>query len=477
MTAGSGSGERPSKPAKVTAGSGAADGSKPAKVTAGSPRARSLCEPHRETILEKLEVGLSAERIHQDLRSETDFEGSYESVKRFVRRVKGTTPLPFRRMEVPPGEEAQVDFGKGAFVERAGKARRRPHLFRIVLSHSRKAYSEVVWRQTTETFIRCIENALRSFGGVPTGLVIDNLKAAVQNADWYDPDINPKFESFAGHYGFAILPTRPYTPRHKGKVESGIGYAQDNALKGRTFKSIEEQNRFLQNWERQVADTRIHGTTRRQVGAVFESEERDHLRPLPATPFPCFEEGERRVHRDGHVALQNAYYSAPPEYLGRTVWVRWDDRLVRIYNMSFRQIALHTRVEPGRFQTHAGHLDPKKISGIEKGATYLLRQIQLVGPHSAAWSQALIECRGIEGLRTLQGFLSLTNRSSSSALERATRIALSHELFRLKTIRKLLEEPTAGEQLTFLEKHPLIRDLSEYEALVHTALTTPRKEA
>ena len=111
--------------------------------------------------------------------------------------------------------------------------RRRPWVFRVVLSHSRKAYSEAVWRQTTEAFLQCLENAFHHFGGVPRRLVLDNLKAAVAQADWYDPEVHPKLQSFAAHYGTAFLPTKPYTPRHKGKIERGIGYAKNNALKGR----------------------------------------------------------------------------------------------------------------------------------------------------------------------------------------------------------------------------------------------------
>ncbi len=121
-----------------------------------------------------------------------------------------------------PGVEGQVDFGRGAPIELPDGKRRRPHLFRIVLSHSRKAYSEVVYRQTTEEFIRCIENAFGAFGGAPRTLVMDNLRAAVSHADWYDPELNPKVQAFAEHYGLVILPTRPRTPRHKGKVERGI---------------------------------------------------------------------------------------------------------------------------------------------------------------------------------------------------------------------------------------------------------------
>ena len=209
----------------------------------------SDCEPFRQLILEKTEQGLSAVRIHQDLCAEPGFSASYYSVRRFVGRLKQTSQLPFRRLETLPGEEAQVDFGTGAPIKTPDGKRRRPWVFRIVLSHSRKAYSEVVYRQSTESFILCLENAFRYFGGVPKHLVIDNLKAAVKRADWYDPEIHPKLQSFATHYGTVFLPTKPYTPRHKGKVESGINYVKENALKGRVFKSIVQQNDFLLHWE------------------------------------------------------------------------------------------------------------------------------------------------------------------------------------------------------------------------------------
>jgi len=121
-------------------------------------------------------------------------------------------------------------------------------VFRIVLSYSRKAYSEVVLRQTTEDFIRCLENAFRHFGGVPTTLVIDNLRAAVTRADWYEPELNPKVREFCHHYGTVVLPTRPRSPEHKGKVESSVKYVKNNALKGRIFDSVADENQFLLRW-------------------------------------------------------------------------------------------------------------------------------------------------------------------------------------------------------------------------------------
>jgi hypothetical protein len=137
-----------------------------------------------------------------------------------------------------PGNESQIDFGAGAPVVRPDGKRKHPHVFRIVLSFSRKGYSEAVYHQSTDNFIHCLENAFWHFGGASRTLIIDNLKIAVKNADWYDPDIHPKIQSFCEHYGTVILPTKPYTPRHKGKVERGIGYVKGNALKGHKFCSL-----------------------------------------------------------------------------------------------------------------------------------------------------------------------------------------------------------------------------------------------
>lgn len=175
---------------------------------------QSLCLPLQAVIASAVQAGLSAQRIYQDLVCDHAFTGGYHSVQRFVRQLRQTQPVPFVRMEVDPGTEAQVDFGQGAWVMVDGK-RKRPHLFRIVLSHSRKGFSEVVWQQTTESFIRCLENAFRHFGGVPRTLIIDNLRAAVTRADWYDPELNAKVAEFCRHYGTVMLPTSTVMPRHK----------------------------------------------------------------------------------------------------------------------------------------------------------------------------------------------------------------------------------------------------------------------
>jgi transposase len=469
-----------SKPAIVTPGSGGSGGPNAAIVTAGfgllledlvfpvsvrPPGRPSQCGPFSDLIKRKLDEGLSSQRIWQDLVGENGYTGSYSSVKRFVRRLGATVPLPFRRMESEPGQEAQVDFGSGAWVFEDGK-RRRPHILRITLSHSRKSYSEPMWRQTTENFIRSLENAFRAFGGVPKTLVIDNLKAAVKNADWFDPDLNPKVVEFARYYGTVILPTKPYTPRHKGKIEGGVKYVKNNALKGRLFSSLGEQKQFLIKWERDVADTRIHGTTKKQVRRVFEEVERGTLQPLPLEPFPFYHEGKRKVHRDGHVEVAKSYYSVPPEYLGREVWVRWESRLVRVFNGQFEQIAVHPRVAPGKFNTNHCHLSDRKISAVEKGAEYMLRKTISIGTEASLWAKAMLDNRGIEGVRVLQGFICLARKYPARAINQASKTALQSGMFRLRPLRELIKRHYCQQELDFADSHPIIRPLSEYQELI-----------
>ena len=488
-----------SKPAKAPTGSGGKDASggssgrapgralgpgappeSPVSPAPIPPRTLSDCRPYHAAILAKLDQCLSAQRIYQDLAGEHVEEApSYYSVRRYVQKLTGASPLPFRRMECAPGVEAQVDFGRGAPVITAEGRRRVPHVLRVVLSHSRKGYSQTVERQTTENFIRCLEDAFHHFGGVPATLILDNLRAAVSKADWFDPEINPKVQSFCAHYGIVPLPTKPRMPRHKGKVERGVDYVQENALKGHSFASLAQENVHLLNWETTVADTRIHGTTRRQVREVFEQVEKPALRPLPACGgrFPCFNEGQRTVHRDGHVAVENAYYSVPPEHLGRMVWVRWDSGLVRIFDPRMKLIVTHVRQEAGRFSTLDRHIVDEKIAGVERGAVWLLSKVAGIGTQAQRWAEAMVQARGIEGVRVLQGLLSMANKHPHQQIDRACSIAMEHHAWRLRTIRQLLERQgnAADHQnhFDFLDEHPIIRSLSDYGQWVHESFLQP----
>ncbi len=435
----------------------------------GDPGRPSVCDPHRARIDSKLDAGLSAQRIYQDLVAEVSFSGSYESVKRFVRQLRQGQPNRVWRVEVQPGEEIQVDFGTGAPVVDAQGHRHRPWVLRVILSYSRKAYSEAVFHQTTENFIRCLENALRAFGGSVKILNLDNLRAAVLKADWCDPELNPKLMSFCQHYGLAILPCKPKVPEHKGKIERGFRYLKGNALRGRTFSSLSAHNEFLRHWEKTVADVRIHGTTRKQVAALF-AEEQKALMPLPPDLFPCFQEGQRTVHRDSYVEVDKAFYTVPPEYIGQVVWVRWDGREVRIFNQRWQQIQLHARLQPGQFDKVLG------LGGghgpLERQLDYWLRRAQELGEPCGQWSQGVLQRKGPIGLRSIMGLIGLTETHSFKTLNEACASALSRGAWRLRDVRALLEQRQREVQthLSFAQSHPLIRNLAEYGLFIQSKL-------
>ena len=440
-----------------------------AEVIAGS---RSSCRAFHEVIAPMLELGLSAQRIYQDLVAGHGFGGSYPSVSRYVAKLKASEPERVWRIECEPGEELQVDFGLGAPLAGPDGKARRTWLFRAVLSHSRKGYSEVVLRQDTETFLRVIENAVRHFGGVPRLLNFDNLKAAVIKADWYDPAMNPKLADFCRHYGMTPMPCRSYTPQHKGKVERGVAYAKNNALKGRRFASLGEQNAHLLQWEEQVADKRVHGTTRRQVAAVFE-EERKALGPLPASVYESYQEGRRRVQRDSFVEVAKAYYEAPPEFIGRQIWVRWDGRMVRLLDDRMEQIGCHVRLEPGRFSRCLGvrgfHGSVKEAPATgTRGPPPWARR-----PGAGRWARRALDARGAEAIRSIMGLCRLADKRRASDIDAACAKAMDAavNLPAFRAIKHLLEagDPTPGQlQMELRETDPIIRPLSTYTDLIRS---------
>jgi hypothetical protein len=196
---------------------------------------------------------------------------------------------------------------------------------------------------------------------------------------------------------------------------------------------------------------------------------------LPPSRFDLFREALRQVHRDGHVQVQGAYYSVPPEYLGQAVWARWDGRLVRLFDRRMRPITVHAQQTPGRFSTQQAHIVPEKISGIERGATWLLKQVDAIGPEAKAWAQSMLEQRGIQGVRVLMGLLGLAQRHAPLRIEQACRVAKSHGAYHLRSLRHLVTQDATAiptqEAFAFASEHPIIRPVADYGQWLHEALT------
>lgn len=447
-----------SNAAKVFPGSGA----KAAKAFPGSCLPpRSSAARFRDVILEKLELGLTVQRVYQDLQEEYDYAHSYESVKRYVRK------LTRRRravgvMHTIPGEEAQVDFFQGAPTLDGAGQWRRPWVFRMTLCHSRHGYEEAVWDQKVATFLRLHEAAFRDFGGVPRIIRHDNLKAAVVRACLYDPDVHPVYTAFSEHWGFTALPTRPRNPEENGKQERSGGYVKDNGLKGRRFNSLAEQNQHLRHWNRTIARLRIHGTTRRQVITHFEETDKKALQPLATEPFAIFERGTRSVHPDGHVEVDGAFYPVPAHLLGEEVEVRWDAHLIRVFHGE-TPVAVHARVRPGEWARRPGDQHQEPTSSQRAYVAKLIGTCARVGRPLQEWAEAAYVERGVRALRLIQGALHLVRKHPKEAVLHAAKKALVNRLFRYKDLRRLTEQAdSAPVQRSLTDVHEAIRPMNEY---------------
>src|SRR5579872_4397843 len=258
----------------------------------------SACEPYRALIVDAVRRGRNAMAIWQDLVDDHGFPARYASVRRFVAALREHAAVEPRAIIVTaPGEEGQVDYGEGPMVRdaRADKYRR-TRLFLLTLGYSRKSVRLLVWRSSAQIWAELHEQAFRRLGGTVRVIVLDNLREGVLTPDIYDPTLNPLYRDVLAHYGVVALPCRVGDPDRKGKVEAGIGHTQKTPLRGLRFETLEAAQAYLDRWSERWADTRIHGTTKRQVAAMF-AEERPALGPLPLEPFRYYRYGTRTVHR------------------------------------------------------------------------------------------------------------------------------------------------------------------------------------
>jgi len=427
----------------------------------------SACEPYREIIEIALARGRNAMAIWQDLVSQCGFAGAYTSVKRFVRGLRGIhVPEAHPVIVTAPGEEAQVDYGTGPMVRdpQTGKYRR-TRLFVLTLGYSRKAVRMLVFRSSSRTWAELHEKAFRRLGGAVRVVVLDNLREGVLVPDVYDPQLNPLYRDLLAHYGVVAMPCRIQHPDRKGKVEAGIGHTQRTPLKGLRFESLEEAQTYLDRWETRWADTRIHGTTKRQVAAMF-AEEKPALLPLPIEPFRFYQYGQRTVHLDGCVEVEAAYYGTPPGWIGRLVNVQWDDFYVRLLDPRTGQLLReHVHQKRGRYRVKNEDY-PKRTP---LGTLQLLARAERAGPHIGAVCQAIHHTEGELGVRRMLGVLALGKKFGLAAVEEACTAALELGVHEYRFVRRYLERrPQAP--LTLQQVDPLIRELVQYRDLIQQRL-------
>jgi transposase len=300
---------------------------------------------------------LTGSRLLRDIR-DLGYTGGYTAVKDFLRDVRPSEPAVFEvRFETPPGRQAQVDFAhfRTVFSDEPG-AEHVIWLFSLVLGHSRMLWGRFVLHQDLPTLLRCQAAAFEALGGVPEQILYDRMRTVFNGED---PDsghivFNRTLLEFARHYDFLPKACQPYRAKTKGKVERPFRYIREDFFLGRSFRNLDDLNVQFRQWLDQVANVRVHATTRRVVAEHFAAE-RPKLQPLPAGPFQAVLRLERRITRDGMVSVGGNLYSVPNTARRRAVEVHSTTNEVRILEAG-QIIAVHPVLD-GRGQRRiiAGH--------------------------------------------------------------------------------------------------------------------------
>jgi transposase len=414
-----------------------------------APQQRSSIEAWGELIEAMHARRASPKAIFDRLRLEhPDFPGSLSAVKRMCARLsreRGISPdevaIP---IETEPGHIAQVDFTYvGKLYDHEHGVLRKCWLFLMTLGHSRHMYCQLVFDQKVETWVRLHIEAFEYFGGVPRVIVPDNLKAAVVRAAFAvddDPVIHRTYRELARHYGFQIDPTPPFSPEKKGKVESNAKYVKRNFLAPRELGDIVRARAELQLWLREIAGGRVHGTTGRRPLEVFEREERSALLALPAVRYEIVLWKRAQLHRDCHVQIDGAFYSAPWRLIGEQLWARCTRQEVTLYR-SDERLWVHSRVSRGRRSTIEAHLPEGRRDLRHRSAAHWLERAKTIGPETLLLVEEVFASDDVlSKLRAVQAIVSHLANYPSERAEAAARRARHFESRSYVAIRNILRQ-------------------------------------
>jgi transposase len=384
-------------------------------------------------------LGRNAVAIYQDLVELHGFSAAYNSVKRFVAKLRARAPERFDVLEFLAGEEAQVDYGQGALTLASAGKYRRPYLFVMTLKFSGKSFRKVVWKTSQEVWARLHEEAFRALG-CPAYVVLDNLKEGVIRPDIYAPQLNPLYAAMLAHYAVVADPCRVADPNRKGTVENAIQHTQSTALKGRRFDSIEAQNAWLSHWEERWAALRIHGRKKRQVLEMYR-EEQPHLRALPLEGFRFFKQGTRTVDDGGLVQVDSAYYAALPAAPHSEVTVRIYEHDIEILDASGGLLRRHEKAtRKGSFK-----IEPQdRIFNPSRESARLLAKAQRIGPRTAEFARELFARLGRPGHRALYGLANLARTHTCADIEVVCARLLDAQMFSYATLKRALERRVAA---------------------------------
>jgi transposase len=399
-------------------------------------------EPHRAQIEKWIEQGLRVSRIHA-LLVRDGIDVTYATLRRYAMRELGwNKPRTTVRLADPPaGQEAQIDFAEmGRVVDAETGRARRLWVLIVTLAMSRYSFVWPTFSQTTLAVIEGLEAAWRFFDGMARTLVPDNASSMVVGVDPTSPKLNEAFAEYTQARGIFVDPARVRSPRDKAKVERNVTYVRDGWFAGETTcKMVEDWRRSAEQWCRDVAGARVHGTTRKVPRDEYARVEKVAMLAAPTEPFDVPMFGEAKVHPDHHIQVARALYSVPTMYLGKHVRVRVDSKIVRIY-FATELIKVHARQPPGGRST-----DPNDYPAGK--AVYALRSVDALktkaherGSHVGEYAERLLGGPlPWTQMRAAYALLSLCDKYGDGRVEAVCQTALGFDCVDIKRIGRMLK--------------------------------------
>jgi hypothetical protein len=354
--------------------------------------------------------------------------------------------LPTTHLVHNPGEKTQVDYADGIPITEAKSGKKqKTHLFCAVLPFSSYTFGEFVQDQKLPSFIRSHQHTWAYIGGVTPYVVIDNLKAGVNKAHIYDPDVNQTYCDYGNHDGFSVLPARPYKPRDKAAIEAAIGAIQRSfyqEVRERTFYSLHELNRhfrqFLGRFNNSVM--KEYGVSRAQR---FENE-RQLLKPIPPEQYEIKTWRIAKVHPDSTIQVEKNYYSVPFRYISQVLRVRIGRDLIEVFTDTLDSVACHQKFcgTTGQKALNSDHFPSKKEQNMRFDITKARAQAQAIGPKMKQLVDIMFDRpRPLENLRRVQGMLRYWKHTSqnSAAMEYAASQCLTFHRHRVDYFKNCVQ--------------------------------------
>lgn len=388
----------------------------------------------------------------QELLAQQGCVAPYTSLRRFVARRGwwGRSQTTVRMADTPPGEVAEMDFGRlGLIWDPETERRRLAWALVIVLLYSRHCFVWPMFRQQLVDVIEGLEATWAFFRGIPKYLVMDNFPAAVAGPDPFHPRFTAGFLEYAQHRGFFADPTRVRHPQDKPHVERHLQYVQQRLFKGGDFHGLLDMRGQARHWCLEVAGQRVHGTTRRLPLVVFQEEEQAVLLPYDGEPYDVPDWRTATVHPDHHIAYDYAIYSVPSSSCppGTKVEVRGDSKVVRIYHRGI-VVKVHARQPRGGRSTDPDDYPPERTAYTLRTPNRIRRQAAELGPAVAAFADRLFE-GPLPWAKLRQGFklLRLGERYTPARLEAACSRALAVDLIDVRRVERILVQALEDEAM------------------------------